>query len=75
MILGVVVKGNWGCLSLQFQLILILVPIKGKLNCYQNVFICSNAPFVSREIISKEPNYKQSEHQREVLVLILALDY
>ena len=44
------------------------------MNCSQNVFICSNAPFVSHEIISKEPNYKQSEHQSEVLVLILVLD-
>ena len=45
------------------------------MNCSQNVFICSNAPFVSREIIiSKEPNYKQSEHQCEVLVLIVVLD-
>lgn len=55
MILGVVVKGNWGFLSLQFHLFLIHVPIMGNEFFPENVFICSNAPNVSHEIISKEP--------------------
>ena len=62
MIMGVVVKGNWGFLSLQFHLFLIHVPMMG------NEFIYSNAPNVSHEIILKEPKYKQSEHQHQIRV-------
>lgn len=68
MILGVVVKGNWGLLSLQFHLFLIHVPIMGNEFFPENVFICSNAPNVSHEIILKEPKYKQSEHQHQIRV-------
>ena len=68
MIMGVVVKGNWGFLSLQFQLFLIHVPMMGNEFFPENVFIYSNAPNVSHEIILKEPKYKQSEHQHQIRV-------
>lgn len=47
---------------------LIHVPMMGNEFFPENVFIYSNAPNVSHEIILKEPKYKQSEHQHEIRV-------
>ena len=55
MILGVVVKGNWGTFSF-FTISLISHSCSNEF-FPENVFICSNAPNVSHEIISKEPKY------------------